>query len=69
MEGEKSHSAPNDGVANGCTYCDFAGVKSSAQETLSDSFPVKLHYMLADVEKDGFEDIVSWSSHGRYVSK
>lgn len=29
------------------------------------SFPWKLHYMLDEVEKNGFNDIVSWSSDGR----
>jgi hypothetical protein len=29
------------------------------------NFPVKLHYMLNELEKDGMENIVSWQSHGR----
>jgi HSF-type DNA-binding len=28
-------------------------------------FPIKLHYMLEDVEQNGWEDIVSWAPHGR----
>lgn len=28
-------------------------------------FPVKLHYMLTETEKDGLEKIVSWQPHGR----
>jgi hypothetical protein len=29
------------------------------------NFPVKLHYMLDELEKDGMEHIVSWQPHGR----
>jgi hypothetical protein len=29
------------------------------------NFPVKLHYMLSELEKDGMDDIVSWQPHGR----
>jgi len=28
------------------------------------SFPVKLHYVLNDIEKDGLADVVSWQPHG-----
>jgi hypothetical protein len=30
-----------------------------------DNFPVKLHYMLTELENDGMADIVSWQPHGR----
>jgi hypothetical protein len=29
------------------------------------NFPVMLHYMLDELEKDGFDDVVSWQPHGR----
>jgi hypothetical protein len=29
------------------------------------NFPVRLHYMLGDLEDDGMENVVSWQSHGR----
>jgi hypothetical protein len=29
------------------------------------AFPVKLHYMLSEVEVDGLDSIVSWQVHGR----
>lgn len=29
------------------------------------SFPVRLHYMLSEMEKDGLSHIVSWQPHGR----
>jgi hypothetical protein len=29
------------------------------------NFPVMLHYMLDELVKDGFDDIVSWQPHGR----
>ena len=34
----------------------------SSSET---NFPVKLHYMLSDMEADGLDHIVSWQPHGR----
>jgi hypothetical protein len=30
-----------------------------------DNFPVKLHYMLSEIERDGLNHIVSWQPHGR----
>lgn len=30
-----------------------------------DTFPVKLHYMLSEIEKDGLAHIISWQPHGR----
>jgi hypothetical protein len=30
-----------------------------------DNFPVKLHYMLSELENDGVDGIVSWQPHGR----
>jgi hypothetical protein len=30
-----------------------------------ENFPVKLHYMLTELENDGMADIVSWQPHGR----
>lgn len=29
------------------------------------NFPVKLHYMLSELEADGLDYIVSWQPHGR----
>jgi hypothetical protein len=32
-------------------------------------FPVRLHYMLTDIHREGVHtNIVSWQPHGRYVS-
>lgn len=32
-------------------------------------FPVRLHYMLTDIHKEGiYTNIVSWQPHGRYVN-
>lgn len=31
----------------------------------SENFPVKLHYMLSELEEDGLSQIVSWQPHGR----
>jgi HSF-type DNA-binding len=40
---------------------DAAGANGSAEQ----NFPVKLHYLLGDMEKDGLDHIVSWQTHGR----
>jgi HSF-type DNA-binding len=37
----------------------------SSKTTNVDSFPVRLHYMLSELEKDGMDHIVSWQPHGR----
>ena len=38
----------------------------AASSHFSDSnFPVKLHYMLSELEVDGMSHIVSWQPHGR----
>jgi hypothetical protein len=29
------------------------------------NFPLKLHYMLSELENDGMDSIVSWQPHGR----
>jgi HSF-type DNA-binding len=29
------------------------------------NFPVKLHYILSELERDGLSHIVSWQPHGR----
>jgi HSF-type DNA-binding len=29
------------------------------------NFPVKLHYMLSELEKEGLSHVVSWQPHGR----
>jgi hypothetical protein len=30
-----------------------------------ENFPVKLHYMLTELENDRMDDIISWQPHGR----
>jgi hypothetical protein len=37
----------------------------SAMNRGEQNFPVKLHYMLNELEKDGMDGIVSWQPHGR----
>jgi hypothetical protein len=46
------------------SYRDFS-MESEDGMVLDESFPVKLHYMLADIERDGKEHIVGWHGHGR----
>ena len=43
-----------------------AGSKKNGNGSSSDTnFPVKLHYMLSDMQADGLDHIVSWQPHGR----
>jgi hypothetical protein len=30
-----------------------------------ENFPVKLHYMLTELEFDGMDNVISWQPHGR----
>jgi HSF-type DNA-binding len=46
------------------TIVDATGV-SSSRTSEDQSFPVRLHYCLNDMERDGLSDIVSWQPHGR----
>jgi hypothetical protein len=54
-------------------YCDYSqeDMSSTKDQTLANgpggdpSFPVKLHYTLDELTKDGLDDIVSWMPHGR----
>jgi len=39
--------------------------KLSAGGRGDQNFPIKLHYMLSELEKDGLDHIVSWQPHGR----
>lgn len=53
-------------------YRDFASLteqdlvpvapKDSNKET---NFPVRLHYVLREMEKDGLQDVIAWQPHGR----
>jgi hypothetical protein len=40
-------------------------IRVNRKGVVSQSFPMKLHAVLEQVEADGFADIVSWQSHGR----
>jgi predicted nucleic acid-binding Zn ribbon protein len=42
-------------------HMQSSGMNHSGEQ----NFPVKLHYMLNELEKDGMDDIVSWQPHGR----
>lgn len=39
--------------------------KFGSNETSELHFPVRLHYMLNEMEKDGQSKIISWQPHGR----
>ena len=47
-----------------CSYRDYS-MEAGKGQALDESFPIKLHYMLADVQMDGNDHIVAWHSHGR----
>jgi hypothetical protein len=48
---------------------DSSDLKASPRDTdfrhADPKFPVKLHYMLSELERDGLGHIVSWQIHGR----
>ena len=55
-------------------YRDYARVPEEDQDNAGGkkvgrcpdtNFPVKLHFMLSDLEKDGLDRIISWQPHGR----
>lgn len=61
-------------------YHDFAGVVEGDEvdrellklhhvdakhKRSSSAFPLRLHYMLKEMEADGLSDIMSWQEHGR----
>ena len=59
--------------SNRCEYHDYSLEGESESLTIlskekngsESNFPVKLHYMLSDMEADGLDHIVSWQPHGR----
>jgi len=66
MNSSNKNNTNNSGATNmDGVYQDYAKEEEPSLQVLRDSFPVKLHYMLADVEKDGLDDIISWHVHGR----
>jgi hypothetical protein len=46
---------------NGSPAGDVGGISSKKDK----NFPVRLHYVLSEMEKDGLQHIVSWRPHGR----
>jgi len=52
-------------------YRDFANAEPSADKAPSGerraggNFPVRLHYLLMQIENDNLSHIVSWQTHGR----
>lgn len=59
----KGNEPPGTG-ATPSSYRDFS-MECEQGQALDESFPVKLHYMLADIERDGADHLVAWHSHGR----
>jgi hypothetical protein len=56
----------------GDSYRDYANLTENGPEfnempfsSWKGNFPIKLHYLLSDLEIDGLDDIVSWQPHGR----
>jgi hypothetical protein len=54
---------------SGRLYQDFASIDEKDWQPTSSkkgsNFPEKLHYMLSDMEQDGFQHVASWQPHGR----
>jgi HSF-type DNA-binding len=44
---------------------DDNGSNSNIRNNAAENFPVKLHYMLGELKRDGLDHIVSWQPHGR----
>jgi hypothetical protein len=44
---------------------DTGASGASSTNRSEKNFPVKLHYMLSELEWDGLDHIVSWQPHGR----
>jgi hypothetical protein len=67
---EMMAGAPEE-MAEKHSYRDYANEAEKALESSGelnhgeDNFPVKLHYMIRELETDGMDDIVSWQPHGR----
>ena len=55
------------------SYTDHASAQPTANDgalvlpggTYNLAFPIKLHHLLSEIEKDGYERIISWQPHGR----
>ena len=64
-------SNQDDGNNNECLYHDYANEREDPrqqqqqQHADNSAFPVKLHYMLSDMQADGLDHVVSWQPHGR----
>jgi hypothetical protein len=56
------HDTPN----SASVYRDHANVSERGDlKEKEENFPVRLHYVLSETEKDGLQHIVSWHPHGR----
>jgi hypothetical protein len=69
---EETMAGPHAEIAENRSYNDYANeaekVVGSSGDDLNhgeDNFPVKLHYMIKELETDGMAHIVSWQPHGR----
>ena len=64
---EKVHHDYHDYANSDLAALEGLGMSRNGGELPSrdESFPAKLHYMLNEIEKDGFDHIVSWQPHGR----
>jgi hypothetical protein len=69
---EETMAGPHDETVENQSYNDYANEAEKVLETSGDelihgedNFPVKLHYMIKELETDGMADIVSWQPHGR----
>lgn len=65
MGDRKDHDGYRD-YANEQEDQDFAMLTNTKNGVKNEhSFPVKLHYILSELENDGLDHIISWQPHGR----
>ena len=67
MERMKTSPEGQRGLTN-IVYRDHANVEESSSDgegSCESNFPVRLHYVLAEMEADGLQHVASWQPHGR----
>jgi hypothetical protein len=64
-------------TSSGTVFRDYANVTeqdlkrnrgqedSKGSSTKDSKFPLRLHYVLSEMEKDGLQHVASWQPHGR----
>ena len=63
----RDHALVTEGeaVVEALLQCQQLGDQKPSCNLSDSKFPVKLHHVLGELEKDGLSHIVSWQPHGR----